>query len=63
MTMKIGSKRIEFEKGKSAIVVGSLEKLPEVLDALIRAVRAGELDEQLNQSGKFGRPMPARRVA
>ena len=63
MTVKVGSKRIEFEKGKAAIVVGSLEKLPAVIDALIRAARAGELDEQLNQSAKFGRPLPQRKVA
>jgi hypothetical protein len=43
MTMKIGSKRIEFEKGKAAIAVGSLEKLAGVIDTLIKAVRAGEL--------------------
>ena len=63
MTVKVGSKRIEFEKGKAAIAVGSLEKLPGVIDALIKAVRAGELDEQLNQASKFGRPIPARKVA
>ena len=63
MTMKVGSKRIEFEKGKSAIAVGPLEKLPGVLDALIKAVRAGELDEQLNLASKFGRPLPPRKVA
>ena len=63
MTVKIGSKRIEFEKGKAAIAVGSLEKLPAVIDALIKAARAGELDEQLKQSSKFGRPIPARKVA
>src|SRR4051794_14188613 len=34
MTMKVGSKRIEFEKGKAAIAVGMLEKLPGVIDAL-----------------------------
>lgn len=32
---KVGSKRIEFEKGKAAIAVGSLEKLPQ---APIKAV-------------------------
>src|SRR6266480_4918706 len=58
MTVKVGSKRIEFEKGKAAVAVGSLEKLPGVIDALIKAVRAGELDEQLNQSSKFGRSLP-----
>jgi hypothetical protein len=63
MTMKIGSKRIEFEKGKAAIAVGSLEKLPNVIDSLIKAVRAGELDEQLKQSSKFGRPIPPRKAA
>ena len=40
MTVKVGSKRIEFEKGKAAIAVGSLEKLPGVIDALIKAVRS-----------------------
>jgi hypothetical protein len=63
MTVKVGSKRIEFEKGKAAITVGPLDKLPGVIDALIKAVRAGELDEQLGQAGKFGRPMPSRKVA
>ena len=63
MTIKVGSKRIEFEKGKAAIAVGSLETLPAIIDSLIKAVRAGELDEQLKQSSKFGRPMPSRKVA
>jgi len=51
MTAKVGSKRIEFEKDKAAIVVGSLEKLPTVIEALIKAVRAGELDGQLMERG------------
>ena len=63
MTVKVGSKRIEFEKGKAAISVGSLEKLPAVIDALIKAVRAGELDAQLSEAGKSARPLPARKVA
>jgi hypothetical protein len=63
MTVKVGSKRIEFEKGKAAIVVPSIDKLPSVIDTLIKAVRAGELDEQINQSSKFGRPLPPRKVA
>jgi hypothetical protein len=63
MTVKIGSKRIEFEKGKAAIAVGSLEKLPTVIDVLIKAVGAGELDDQLLQSSKLGRPIPTRKVA
>jgi uncharacterized protein DUF6641 len=63
MTVKVGSKRIEFEKGKAAIAVGSLEKLPSVIDALIKAVRAGELDDQLNQAARSGRPLPPRKAA
>ncbi len=63
LTVKLGSKRIEFEKGKAAIVVPSIDKLQTTIDTLIKAVRAGELDEQLNQSGKFGRPIPQRKVA
>jgi hypothetical protein len=63
LTVKIGSKRIEFEKGKAAIVVPSLDKLPAVIDMLIKAVRAGELDEQINQAAKFGRPIPGRKAA
>jgi hypothetical protein len=60
LTVKVGSKRIEFEKGKAAIVVPTLDKIPEVIDALIKAVRAGELDEQINKSSKFGRPIPGK---
>lgn len=56
MNVKIGSKRIEFEKGKAAISVASLDKLPGVIDSLIKAVRAGELDEQLKQVAKLLRP-------
>jgi hypothetical protein len=64
MTVKVGSKRIEFEKGKAAIAVGTLEKLPGVIDALIKAVKAGELDEQLNQASKAPRSISgSRKVA
>jgi hypothetical protein len=61
MTVKVGSKRIEFDKGKAAIAVGALEKLPAIIDALIKAVRAGELDDQL-KSSKGPRPS-ARKAA
>ena len=50
--VRSGLKPIEFEKGKSAIAVPSLDKLPSVIDTLITAVRNGELDEQLVVSGK-----------
>jgi hypothetical protein len=48
--VRSGWKPVEFEKGKAAIAVPTLDKLPSVIDALITAVRNGELDEQLAQS-------------
>jgi Family of unknown function (DUF6641) len=50
--VRSGWKPIEFEKGKTAIAVPSLDKLPAVIDTLIAAVRNGELDEQLTQAKK-----------
>ena len=35
--VRSGLKQIEFEKGKSAIAVQSLDKLPSVIDTLITA--------------------------
>jgi hypothetical protein len=45
------SRPIEFDKGKTAIAVTSLDKLPTVIDTLITAVRNGELDEQSGSAG------------
>jgi hypothetical protein len=45
--VRSGLKPIEFEKGKTAIAVPSLDKLPSVIDTLITAVRNGELDAHL----------------
>jgi hypothetical protein len=45
-----GVKQIEFEKGKPAIAVPTLDKLPSVIDTLITAVRNGELDQQLAEA-------------
>jgi len=42
--VRSGLKAIEFEKGKPAIAVSSLDKLPSVIDTLITAIRNGELD-------------------
>ena len=48
--VRVGWKLIEFEKGKAGIVAGSMERLPEVIDVLIGAVRAGELDPMLKRA-------------
>ena len=50
--VRSGPKPIEFEKGKYAIAIPSLDKIPLVIDMLITAVRNGELDEQLAQTKK-----------
>ncbi|KQO64095.1 hypothetical protein ASF22_21650 [Methylobacterium sp. Leaf87] len=44
---RVGGKPLELAKGKQAVEVGSLDKLPSVIDTLIEAVRAGELDTQI----------------
>ena len=54
MSIKFGAKPIEFEKGKAGIVVPSKDKLPTVIDTLITAVRAVELDDLFSQAAKTG---------
>lgn len=48
LTVRSGLKALEFEKGKTGIAVGSMERLESVLDTLIAATRAGELDRLLD---------------
>ena len=50
--IRSGSKPIEFEKGKNAVAVPSLDKIPLVIDILITAVPNCELDDQLTQAKK-----------
>ena len=63
MTVHYGAKPIEFEKGKSGIVVGPREKLPALIDSLIAAARAGELDELLKGASKPVAAPKGRRAA
>jgi hypothetical protein len=42
-----GSKAIELQKGKAAVEVGQLDKLPAVLKTIKDAVLAGELDAEI----------------
>ena len=58
-----GLKPIEFEKGKPAIAVSSLDKLPSVIDTLITAVRNGELDQQFAEASKQATPRKPKRAA
>ena len=58
-----GGKPIEFEKGKNGIAIGSLDKIPLVIDILITAVRNGELDAQLAQVKKPTAALKSLKVA
>jgi hypothetical protein len=48
--IRIGRMLLEFEKGKNRVLAGSMERLATVIDTLIEAVRAGELDSALAQA-------------
>jgi hypothetical protein len=52
LTVRYGSKAIEFEKGKTAIAVPNKDQLIATIDTVISAVKAGELDEYLTQQAK-----------
>lgn len=56
--VRYGAKLLELESGKSTIEVGDKEKLLEVIDVCINAVREGELDKQLTEiAAKTGRKL------
>lgn len=50
LTVRYGSKPIEFAKGKNAIDVGTVDDLVPTLLALREAVIAGELDAQIESA-------------
>jgi hypothetical protein len=56
LVIRYGSKVIELEKGKAAIIVGKPDNLVPTIDAVIAAVNAGELDGYLAQMG-LARPL------
>jgi hypothetical protein len=61
MSIRVGGRPVEFEKGKSAVSVPAKDKLPTVITTLIEAVRAGELDDILAQAKRpaFGKTKKA----
>jgi hypothetical protein len=54
LQVRYGFRALELEKGKAGIAVPSREKLVDVLNTLISATRAGELDEVLAQAAPQG---------
>ena len=64
LTVRYGAKALEFEKGKSSIIVPNKDQLIATLDTVIAGVKAGELDEHLTQQAKArGIPEPRQAVA
>jgi len=45
--VKVRNKPIEFQKGKPYIVVSDDRQLPDVVEKVIAAVQAGELDDKI----------------
>lgn len=52
LTVRYGSKPIEFEKGKAAIVVKSRDDLITLIPKLIASVEAGDFDSYINSVSK-----------
>lgn len=51
INLRYGTRILELAKGKSAIEVGEMNQLVPLLEALKRAVAAGELDAQIDAAG------------
>ncbi|MCB8837031.1 DUF6641 family protein [Aurantimonas sp. VKM B-3413] len=51
-SLRYAGKTIELAKDKNAIEVADFTKLPGIIDTLISAVQAGELDEQLTAAAE-----------
>jgi hypothetical protein len=63
LTVRYGGRAIEFEKGKTAIVVPGNDQLAATIDAVIAAVRAGDMDELLAQQAKVREVPKSKRAA
>jgi|694.fasta_scaffold29524_10 hypothetical protein len=59
--LRAGVKRIEFEKGKSAIVLATIDDLSKTIKGLMDATSNGELDHLLD--AKVPQSLPARKKA
>ena len=62
LTVRWGTRVIEWERGKAAIVVGEASKLIGILEKLIAAAHAGELDDFIAAANK-GRQAIKRKAA
>jgi len=55
LTVRYGARAIEFQKGKDAIAVESIDALPAMLQTVRQAVADGELDDLLAKYAQYGR--------
>jgi hypothetical protein len=62
LAVKWGSKSIEFEKGKAAVTVRNMASLVAVIEKLIAAAEAGEMDAMIASINKQ-RALPKKRAA
>lgn len=51
INLRYGTRTLEIAKGKSAIEIGDVKQLVPMIEALKRAVAAGELDAQIDAAG------------
>lgn len=64
LVLRSGLKTLELEKGKPAVLVGDPKHLPTVLETLIAAAKAGELDAALEATlDGAARGVPKRKAA
>lgn len=56
-----GSSSVDFEKGKSAVLLADVKELAVVLPKLIAATEAGELDGHINAVSKAKQPVVMKR--
>ena len=57
LTVRYGSKPIQFAKDKNAIELENEEQVAATLLKIKDAVKAGELDELIKQHAQYGRPI------
>ena len=55
LTVRYGARAIEFQKGKDAISVESIDALPAMLQTVRHAVADGVLDQLLAKYAQYGR--------
>ena len=61
--LRYGSAPLEIQKGKTAVEVGKLEELPDVIRALMQAITDGELDAAIKAVADTRSPKGKQRKA